>query len=355
MNAKEIKNVEIQGHAIGLDMPPFIVAELSGNHNQSLERALALVDAAADCGADAIKTQTYTPDSMTLDVRSCVFVINNASSLWNGKSLYELYQEAMLPWEWHEAIFQRAKDRGMLAFSTPFDPSAVDFLETLDVPCYKIASFEMTDRELLEKVARTGKPVIMSTGMASLAEIAQSVEWLKQEGCSNLVLLKCVSAYPSKPENANLKTIPNMRTTFHAQTGLSDHTLGTAVSVAAVALGATLIEKHFTLSRDEGSDAAFSLLPDQLALLRKECDEAWKALGNVSYGVSGEQESQERKNRRSLYIVRDKKAGERLLAEDFRSIRPGWGLSPLYRSQLIGRRLSRDTPRGTPLSWDLLD
>lgn len=351
-----MKDLTIAGRKIAPDQPPFIIAEMSGNHGHSLDRALALVDAAADAGADAIKTQTYTPDTMTLDIRSGAFVIDNPKSLWHGKSLYELYAEAMLPWEWHEAIFRRAQERGLIAFSTPFDATAVDFLEKLAVPCYKVASFELTDLELIQKIAHTGKPVIMSTGMATLAEISDAVNCLRNNGCHEYALLKCVSAYPARPESANLLTIPNMRETFQTQAGLSDHTLGVGVSIAAVALGAVIIEKHLTLDRKDGAtDSAFSLMPQELATLAQECRNAWLAKGHVNYGVSDELEKSEKNSRRSLYIVNDRKAGERLTENDIRAIRPGFGLPIKHKREIIGRRLSKDVKRGTPLAWNLLD
>lgn len=343
------------GHLqIGHQHPPLIIAELSGNHDQSLDKALAMVDAAAAAGAQAIKLQTYTADTMTLDIDSGEFFIDNPESLWAGTSLYKLYQIAHTPWAWHQAIFERANSLGMLAFSTPFDLSAVEFLESLDVPCYKIASFENTDHALLAAVAKTGKPVIMSTGMASIAELADAVDVLKSHGCNQLVLLKCTSNYPARPVDANLLTIPHLAQLFDCQAGLSDHTTGIGVSIAAVALGATVIEKHFVLDRNEGGvDAEFSLEPTEMQQLVEETARAWTALGKVHYGVT-DKEIASRKHRRSLYISADLPAGTVLTAENLRAIRPGLGLAPKYLELVLGRQVKADVKRGTALSWDLL-
>lgn len=340
------------GHrTIGEDSSPFVIAEMSGNHNQSLERALAIVEAAAAAGAHALKIQTYTADTMTLDVDEGEFHIEHP--LWGGQSLHRLYQQAYTPWEWHAPIFGRARELGMLAFSTPFDDSAVDFLESLDVPAYKIASFENADLPLIRKVAATGKPMIVSTGMATLAELDEMVQAARGAGCRDLVLLKCTSTYPATPENSHIRTIPHMRELFGCQVGLSDHTPGIGAAVAAVALGATVIEKHFTLRRaDGGVDASFSLEPEELAALVTETERAWQALGQVRYGPT-EAEVASRVYRRSLYIVRDMARGEVLGPDSLRAIRPGLGLAPKYYDQLLGRRLARDARRGTPLSWDL--
>lgn len=343
------------GHLqIGHQHPPLIIAELSGNHDQSLDKALAMVDAAAAAGAQAIKLQTYTADTMTLDIDSGEFFIDNPESLWAGTSLYKLYQIAHTPWAWHQAIFERAKSLGMLAFSTPFDLTAVEFLESLNVPCYKIASFENTDHALLAAVARTGKPVIMSTGMASIAELADAVDVLKNHGCNQLILLKCTSNYPARPVDANLLTIPHLAQLFDCQAGLSDHTTGIGVSIAAVALGATVIEKHFVLDRNEGGvDAEFSLEPTEMQQLVEETARAWTALGKVHYGVT-DKEIASRKHRRSLYISADLPAGTVLTAENLRAIRPGLGLAPKYLELVLGRQVKADVKRGTALSWDLL-
>lgn len=343
------------GHVqVGSAHPPLIIAELSGNHDQSLDKALAMVDAAAAAGAQAIKLQTYTADTMTLDIDHGEFFIDNPESLWAGTSLYKLYQIAHTPWAWHQVIFERATSLGMLAFSTPFDLTAVAFLESLNVPCYKIASFENTDHALLAAVAKTGKPVIMSTGMASIAELADAVDVLKSHGCSQLILLKCTSNYPARPVDANLLTIPHLAQLFDCQAGLSDHTTGIGVSIAAVALGATVIEKHFVLDRAEGGvDAEFSLEPSEMKQLVAETERAWTALGKVHYGVT-DKEIASRKHRRSLYISADLTAGTVLTAENLRAIRPGLGLAPKYLELVLGRQVKADVKRGTALSWDLL-
>lgn len=339
---------------IGSDQPPFIIAEMSGNHNQSLDRALAIVDAAADAGAHALKLQTYTADTMTLDIDTGEFHISDPDSLWQGTSLYKLYQDAHTPWEWHKPIFDRCRQRGMLCFSTPFDETAVDFLESLDVPCYKIASFENTDLPLIHKVAATGKPMIISTGMATVAELDETVRTAREAGCREIILLKCTSAYPATPENTNIRTIPHLRELFCCETGVSDHTMGTGVAVAAVALGATVIEKHFTLSRaDGGVDASFSLEPHEMKMLVEETLRAWQTLGTVSYGPT-EKEIPSLTFRRSLYIVRDMHMGETFTHENLRAIRPGLGLSPKYLDLFIGRKAVRDIKKGTPLNWDVV-
>src|SRR5690606_14231668 len=324
-------SVEIAGRRVGPNDPPFVIAEMSGNHNQSLERALAIVEAAANAGAHALKIQTYTADTMTIDVDEGAFRIADPGSLWKGKSLHRLYQEAYTPWEWHGPIFERARALGMIAFSTPFDESAVDFLESLDAPCYKIASFENTDIPLVRRVAATGKPMIVSTGMASVAELDETVRAARDAGCRDLVLLKCTSTYPATPEHTNVATIPHMRELFSCQVGLSDHTMGVGVAVAAVALGATVVEKHFTLARaDGGVDAAFSLEPDELASLVVESARAWQAMGGVIYGPQSEQERKSLAFRRSLYVVRAVKAGEPFTRDNVRAIRPGYGLAPKH-------------------------
>ena len=333
---------------------PFIIAEMSGNHNQSLERALTIVDAAADAGVDAVKIQTYTADTMTIDIDRGEFSISDKDSLWKGETLYHLYEKAHTPWEWHTAIFERCKERGIMGFSTPFDDTSVDFLEDLGVPCYKIASFENVDLPLIRKVARTGKPIIASTGMTSVAELSDLVQTVRENGCTDLTLLKCTSSYPASPEGTNLRTIPHMRELFGCAVGLSDHTLGIGAAVASVALGATVIEKHFTLSRAEGGvDATFSLEPAEMAQLVRECRTAALALGTVSY-ERAEQEQKSLQFRRSLYVVEDMKAGDVFTEKNLRRIRPGMGLSPKYYDALLGRCVKCDVKRGTPLSWDLI-
>lgn len=346
--------MQILQHNISLNAPPFIIAEMSGNHNQSLDRALAIVEAAAQAGAHALKIQTYTADTMTLDLADGDFVISDPGSLWAGKTLHKLYAEAHTPWEWHAPIFARAHELGLIAFSTPFDETAVDFLETLDVPCYKIASFEMTDLPLIRKVAATGKPMIVSTGMANVAEIDETVRTARASGCRDLILLKCTSTYPATPSNTHLRTIPNLREWSGCEVGLSDHTMGIGAAVAAVALGATVIEKHFTLARaDGGVDAAFSLEPEEMRALVIETERAWQALGKVSYGAS-EAEKKSLAFRRSLYAVCDIAAGETLTTDNVRAIRPGYGLAPKHLEHILGKTASRPLKRGTPLTWENL-
>ena len=331
---------------------PFIIAEMSGNHNGSLERAIKIIEAAAQAGVDAVKLQTYTADTLTIDKKDGEFFISDKNSLWYGQSLYELYQKAYTPWQWHEKLFARCNELGLMCFSTPFDSTAVDFLEELNCPCYKIASFENVDLKLIEKVAQTKKPLIVSTGMASIAELDELVSTARKNGCEDITLLKCVSSYPASPEGFNLRTIPHMKELFKCEVGLSDHTLGMGVSIAAVAMGATVIEKHFTLSRAEGGvDSAFSMEPQEMAALVRECKAAYQALGKVSYDIS----SQESKlGRRSLYIVEDMKKGEVLTEKNLRSIRPGYGLPPKYFDDVLGLKVTRDVKRGTALSWDIL-
>lgn len=339
---------------IGTNSRPYLIAEMSANHNGSLQRALEIVHAAATAGADAIKLQTFTADTMTLDVDAPGFVIDDEKSLWHGRSLYGLYDEAHLPWEWHRPIIDRAHDLGIDCFSSPFDETAVDFLEEIGVNAYKIASFELVDLPLIEKVARTGKPMIMSTGMATLSEIDDAVRAARACGNNQIVLLKCTSTYPATPQNSNIATIPHLREASGCEVGLSDHTMGCGVSVAAVALGAVLIEKHFTLSRaDGGIDSAFSMEPAELRQLREETERAWQAVGAISYGGSSSEQAS-KTFRRSLYITRDLKAGEEITADAIRAIRPGMGLPPKFRAQLIGKRVGRDVTRGTPVDWALL-
>ncbi|MGB9992651.1 pseudaminic acid synthase [Pseudoduganella rhizocola] len=339
---------------IGPEHRPFIIAEMSGNHNQSLDRALAIVDAAGKAGAHALKLQTYTADTMTLAVKEGEFFINDQTSLWKGNSLHDLYKQAYTPWEWHAPIMDRAKELGMVCFSSPFDESAVDFLETLDVPAYKIASFELIHLPLIRKAAATGKPLIMSTGMATMAEIDDAVRAAREAGCKDLILLKCTSNYPATPENSNVVTVPHLRQIFGCEIGLSDHTMGVGAAVAAVAHGATVVEKHFTLARaDGGVDSTFSLEPHELESLVIETERAWQSLGHVSYGP-GASEQKSLVFRRSIYIAEDLKAGTVLTAENMRCVRPGLGLPPKYYELLLGRTVNRDVKKGTPMSWDLL-
>lgn len=346
--------IRIAERVIGTEAAPFIIAEMSGNHNQSLERALAIVDAAGKAGAHALKIQTYTAETMTLNIDHGQFAVTDGNSLWKGESLYSLYQKAYTPWEWHEPIFRRCREYGMIGFSTPFDATAVEFLESLQVPAYKIASFENADLPLIRAVARTGKPLIISTGMASIAELDETVRTARAAGASEIVLLKCTSSYPATPEQSNIRTIPHLRALFDTEVGLSDHTMGLGAPLAAVALGATVIEKHFTLSRAEGGvDSAFSLEPTELAALVTESERAWQSLGSVSYGKSSAEESS-MQFRRSLYVSKEMKAGEEFTAANLRAIRPGFGLAPRYYDLLIGRRVSKDVAVGTPVSWDLI-
>lgn len=339
---------------IGRGHRPYVIAEMSGNHNQSLDRALAIVDAAAASGADAVKLQTYTAATMTLDIRAPGFVIEDPNSLWAGRQLYDLYEEAHTPWDWHAAIFERAAQRGIACFSTPFDDTAVDFLEGLGAPAYKIASFECTDLPLIRKVAATGKPMIISTGMATLAEIDDTVRTARAAGCSDLILLKCTSTYPATPAHTNLNTIPVLREATGCEVGLSDHTMGCGAAIAAVALGATVVEKHFTLSRaDGGVDSTFSLEPAELQMLRTETERAWQAMGCVVFGGSAA-EAKSLVFRRSLYVVKDMAPGEPFSADNVRAIRPGFGLPPKYLDTVLGMPAPTSLKRGTPLSWNLL-
>lgn len=337
-----------------LKRPVYVIAEMSGNHNQSLEKALALVDAAADAGAHAIKLQTYTADTMTLDVCNREEFVASAGSPWSGRSLYDIYGQAYTPWEWHGPIMERAKHRGIDCFSSPFDETAVDFLETLSVPAYKIASFECIDLPLIAKVAATGKPLIISTGMASISEIFEAVEVARKSGCTDLVLLKCTSTYPAAPEHSNLLTLPHMKELFGCEVGLSDHTLGIGVALASVALGARVIEKHFCLSRSLGGvDSTFSLEPQEMKNLVAEIEIASRALGKVYYGPT-EAEKDTVKRRRSLYISKDLVEGDILTPDSLRRVRPGSGLPPKYYNLLLGKQVVKNVAKGTPVSWDLL-
>lgn len=343
------------GHRpVGRNHAPLVVAEMSGNHNQSLDRALALVDAAAAAGAHALKLQTYTADTLTIDVEGDDFLIQDEESLWKGRNLHELYGQAYTPWEWHAPIADRARGHGMLFFSSPFDESAVDFLETLEVPAYKIASFEIVHLPLIRKAAATGKPLIISTGMSSVSDIEEAVHAARSAGCRELMLLKCTSTYPATPENTNVSTIRHLRQMFDCEVGLSDHTMGLGAATAAVAYGATLVEKHFTLRRaDGGVDSAFSLEPSELRELVVETERAWQSIGRVRYGPT-EAEAKSFRFRRSLYIVRDLEAGDMLTTENVRVIRPGFGLAPKHLDEVLGKRVRRSVKRGTALQWELL-
>ena len=344
------------GHqTIGHQHKPFIIAEMSGNHNHSLDRALELVKAAADAGAHALKLQTYTADTITINHRGGLFEINDTDSLWSGKNLYELYQEAHTPWEWHKPIFDYAKELGMLGFSSPFDETAVDFLETLDVPAYKIASFESNHFPLLKKVAQTGKPILISSGTSKINELYESIQYLKANGAKDLVIFKCTSTYPATAGNTNLNTIPVFQSIFKdAVIGLSDHTMGIGASVAAVALGARVIEKHFTLRRaDGGVDSAFSLEPEELNALVVETERAFLGLGIVQLDTQ-KSEEKSRQFRRSIYVVKDIKKGEQFSTENIRVIRPGDGMAPKYYESLLGKTVKQDLSFGTALREELL-
>lgn len=346
--------MKIAHHKIGRDAPPFVIAEMSGNHNGSLDRALEIVEAAAKTGVQALKLQTYTAETITLDVHEREFFISNENSLWKGTSLFDLYKKAYTPWEWHAPIMKRAQELGMVCFSTPFHETAVDFLESLGAPAYKIASFENVHLPLIRKVAATGKPLIISTGLATLAQIHDAVNAARGAGCKDLVLLKCTSTYPASPENSNVLTIPNLRDTFGVEAGLSDHTMGIGASIAAVAHGATVIEKHFTLRRaDGGVDSAFSLEPEELRLLVEESERARQSLGKVSYELK-EEEKASLQFRRSIYIAEDMRAGEVFNEQNLRCVRPGLGLPPKYYEILLGRRVNRDVRKGTAMSWELI-
>ena len=348
----EIPEITIAGRAIGLAHEPFVICELSGNHNGSLDRALAMLGAAAATGCDAVKLQTYTPDTITLDSDRPDFLITEG--LWAGRRLHELYAEAYTPYEWHPALFERAARLGVTLFSTPFDDTAVDLLESLGAPAYKIASFEAVDLPLIARVAATGKPMIISTGLASLDEIGEAVETARAGGCDQLVLLHCVSSYPAPVEEANVRTVPDLAARFGVVGGLSDHTPGSAASVAAVALGACVIEKHFTLARaDGGPDASFSLEPAEFTSLVRDCKDAWRALGRVHYDALGS-EAAAAGHRRSLYVSADVQAGELLTPANIRSVRPGYGLAPKHLPQVMGRRAARDLAMGEALAWTML-
>lgn len=344
----------INGREVGVNKPPFIIAEMSGNHNQSLERAMELVEAAAKAGVHALKLQTASPDGLTLNVDSPEFLIDDPASPWNGRNLYELYKEAVTPWQWHKPIFDRCAELGLTVFSSPFELGAIDFLEELGSPCYKIASFELVDLPLIRKAAATGKPLIMSTGMATVADIQDAVDAAKAEGNEQIILLKCTSSYPATAADANIATIPHLQKMFGLQVGLSDHTLGLGVPCAAAALGATVIEKHFTLCRDEGGvDASFSLEPHEFSALVIETERAWASVGQVVYGGAAiEQKSL--KFRRSLYIAKDVKKDEVLTEENLRIVRPGYGLAPKNIDVLLGRKVNQDLQAGTAMKWEYI-
>lgn len=344
--------VLIDGRAIGSDHEPYIICELSGNHNGSLDRALTMLEAAAATGADAVKIQTYTADTLTIDADGPDFRISGG--LWNGRTLYDLYQEAHTPFEWHEALFARARALGITLFSTPFDETAADLLDELGAPAFKIASFEAIDLPLIGYVARKGKPMIISTGMSNLGEINEAVRTARDCGCEDLILLHCVSSYPAPDEDSNVRTVPHLGQAFDCVAGLSDHTFGSAVAVASVALGGSVVEKHFTLARaDGGPDAAFSLEPAEFEGLVDDCKRAWRALGAVNYDLCGSERGSAM-FRRSLYIVEDLAEGEELTPRNTRSIRPGYGLLPKYLPDVLGSRAARDIKRGTALQWDLI-
>ncbi|MFQ5498601.1 MAG: pseudaminic acid synthase [Candidatus Zixiibacteriota bacterium] len=348
------KSITIEKRLIGPDHPPYIIAEMSGNHNQSLEQALKIVEAAAGSGAHAIKLQTYTADTMTLDINEREFRIDDPASLWDGYSLYQLYDRAHTPWGWHRPIFERCRELGITVFSTPFDVTAVDFLEELNAPAYKVASFENADIALIKRIAATGKPMIISTGMATIAELDESVRVARNAGCDDIVLLKCTSSYPASPDGCNIQTIPHLAELFDVQAGLSDHTLGVGVALASVALGSTVIEKHFILDRNDGGvDAAFSMEPQEMSILVQESKRAWQSLGKVAYGTTT-QESGSLQFRRSLYVVEDVRRGQELTKRNLRAIRPGHGLSPRHIDSLLGRKVRHDVARGTAATWDIV-
>lgn len=341
-------------HEVGLSHPPYMIVEMSGNHNQSLERALQIVDAAATTGAHALKIQTYTPDTMTLNLSHGEFFIEDKNSLWKGRALYDLYSEAMTPWEWHKAIKNRCEMHGMDFFSTPFDLTAVDFLEELGVSFYKIASFENTDIRLIRRVAQTKKPIIISTGMATIAELGEAVDAIRAEGNEQIVLLKCTSAYPATPKDANLKTIQALRDIFKVEVGLSDHTMGMGVAIASIPLGASVVEKHFTLDRKEGGvDSAFSMEPAEFKQMVEECKVAWDSIGQVSFQRS-ESEKRSLVFRRSVYFSEDLKAGDVINDKNIKAIRPSYGLPTKFYDLLIGKKVKVDVKKGTPTSFDLI-
>ncbi|WP_255783377.1 pseudaminic acid synthase [Oceanobacillus alkalisoli] len=331
---------------------PFIIAEMSGNHNQSLDRALKIVEEAAKTGVDALKIQTYTPDTMTLNVDRPEFIIKDKENLWKNRNLYDLYQEAHTPWEWHKPIFDKCKELGIIGFSSPFDETAVDFLEELNIPFYKVASFEIVHLPLIKKIAQTGKPMIISTGMATIDEINDAVETAKHNGCKDIVLLKCTSTYPASPADSDIATIPHMKELFDCEVGLSDHTLGLGVAVASVVLGGTVIEKHFTLDRNDGGvDSTFSLEPKEMKQLVEEVNRAYESIGTINYKPT-EKEKNSRKRRRSIYVSKDIKEGDIINEDNIKVIRPGYGLKPKYMDDVLGKQSRNNLTKGTPLSWD---
>lgn len=347
-----MKEIKIGSYYIGHNHPPFIIAELSGNHNQSLDKAKELISLAKAAGVHAVKLQTYTPDTITLNVQSAEFMIDEPTSLWKGRTLYDLYQEAHTPWEWHEALFQYAKELGLIIFSSPFDETAVDFLERLNPPCYKVASPEIVDLPLIAKMASTGKPLMISTGGATFEEIEEALSTAKKAGCNDIVLLKCTMAYPANPEDAHLRTISHLMESFDTCVGLSDHTLGIGVAIASIPFGACVIEKHFTNSRSEGGvDSAFSMEPDEFRLLVDESKKAWQALGAVHYGPLVT-EKVAYSHRPSLYFIEDLESGTKIESHHIRSLRPGKGLPPKEFDHVIGKLLNQKVTKGTPVSWD---
>tara|TARA_Y100001935_G_C17289762_1_gene502566 strand:+ start:708 stop:1751 length:1044 start_codon:yes stop_codon:yes gene_type:complete len=346
--------VVISDKKISLNDEPFIIAEMSGNHDQSFKKAMRLVELAAESGAHALKLQTYTADTMTINSSQDDFKINDEKSLWHGYNLYELYQKAYTPWEWHEPIMERANELGLICFSSPFDSSAVDFLEDLNVPAYKVASFENLDYPLIEKVIKTGKPIIISSGLADLSELSSVVNFIKDNGCDELMILKCTSSYPASPEESNVSTIKHMRSIFGCEIGLSDHTMGIGVAIASLSFGATAIEKHFTSSREEkGVDSDFSLEPSELRDLVVESKRAWQAIGNFKLGPT-ESEIGSLQFKRSIYICEDIEIGEQFTNKNIRVIRPGFGLSPKFYDIILGKKSNRKLKKGTPLSWDFM-
>jgi len=347
-----MKKIIINNKIISCDSPVYVIAEMSANHNQSYEKAVQLLKAAKDAGADAVKLQTYTPDTITIDCNNDFFKVKG--TLWDGKNLYQLYKEAYTPWDWQPKLKKEADALGLDLFSTPFDNSAVDFLETMDVPAYKIASFELIDTGLLKKVAKTGKPVIMSTGMATLEEIDEAVKTLKENGCMDIALLKCTSAYPASPDEANLKTIPHLSESFNLPAGLSDHTMGSTVAIAAIALGACIIEKHLCLNRnDPGPDAAFSMEPHEFKQMVNDIRTVEKALGKICYELTENQKAS-KVFRRSLFVVEDIEKGGRLTDKNVRNIRPGHGLPPKFFQTVIGKKVKKNIQKGTPLAWEMI-
>lgn len=344
----------IGSRSVSENDPPFIIAELSSNHDQSLSTALKMVEAVAGSGAHAIKLQTFTPDMMTLNIQKPDFLIQDSKSLWYGQTLYDLYTKAQTPWEWHSEIFAKAADLGLVAFSTPFDETAVEFLEELDVPCFKIASFENNHLPLIKKIAQTNKPILLSSGLASKAQLEEAIATIREAGGTDILLMKCTSNYPAEEKDSNIKTIPDIREQFSVEVGISDHTLGIGVAVAAVGLGATAIEKHFVLERSSGSlDAAFSLEPDELTSLVVETGRAWRSLGHIHYGPT-ESEEKSCQFRRSIYVSKDLKIGDLLSKDSIKVIRPGYGLEPKYLDQVLGQRVMSDIPAGSPLNWDMI-